>query len=247
MINTGKIVLLFVTICLLGSCSRPKISEPVFTLIETNVDQPGSDLEITFLVGKSHNHPTFAFWIEDLEGRFIETLYITQYFGSGIFGRGSLGVGRWDTKPGRADRPSALPYWLHKRVNMEEKVMLPSPDNPVPDGITAATPKGNFVIKAKALKPLSQKFRLVMEINQPWDWNEYWNNSLHLGDFNYSVSCQPALIYAVTIDSSQKDVEYFLNPIGHSHFSGMNGKLYSDLSTITTAKEIVHKVSVKLK
>lgn len=244
-----KTQLFFLLILLLSvgiGCADRKPADVPLTNIETNIDQPGTDLEIHFKSGSAHNHPTFVFWVEDLEGNFIETLYITQYFGTGIFGRGSLGIGKWDTKAGRADRPSALPYWLHKRAGFSDKVMLPSPDNPVPDGITSATPKGDFLLHARAIKKLPSKFRLMMEINQPWDWNEFWNNSKYPGDFNYTVSCQPALVYCVTIDSSRKTELFYLNPIGHSHYSGIDGKLYTDLSSFTTAKDIVHTVYVKL-
>jgi len=85
-----------------------------------------------------------------------------------------------------------------------------------------------------------------MEINQPWDSNLFWNNAKDPSDWNYSASLQPALVYAVTIDTSEKGTEYFLNPIGHSHWSGKDGKLYTDLTSITTAKNIVEKVKVKI-
>ncbi len=241
------LIAIFLVLVMLAGCSDKRIAEPLVTVIETNVDKPGKDMEIHFKKGKAHNHPTMVIWVEDLEGNFIETLFITQYFGSGIFGRGSLGEGRWDTKPGRAERPSALPFWVHKRVGREGKALLPSPDQPMPDGITSATPVGDFLIHSRAIKPLPKKFRLMMEINQPWDWNEYWNNSKFPGEFNYSVSCQPALVYSVVVDSDDEVTRYYLNPIGHSHYSGLDGKLYTDLSTFTTAKDIVHTVYVKMK
>jgi hypothetical protein len=241
------LIIVFLTVALfIQSCHDRKVTDQSVPLLETNVDQKGTALEISFTKGRAHNYPTFAFWIEDLEGNYLETLYVTGYFGSGIFGHGSLGENKWDNKPGRAERPSALPYWLHQRAGSGGKVIVPSPEHPVPDAITSATPSGSFLLKTRALKQLPQRFRLVMEINQPWDWNEYWNNSRFPGEFNYSVSCQPALIYAVTVDRSKVGTEFFLNPIGHSHYSGLDGELYTDLTTITTAKDIVQKVSVKL-
>ncbi len=84
-----------------------------------------------------------------------------------------------------------------------------------------------------------------MEVNQPWDWNEFWTNKL-FDDIDYRSSCQPSLIYAVTVDLNDIDKEYFMNPIGHGHYSGKTGLLYTDLSTMTTAKEIFKEIKVKI-
>jgi len=212
------------------------------------VSGQGDNLEIKLYTGKHHNYPTFSFWIEDIEGNYIETLFVTKYLASGIYGYGSLGEGKWDNKPGEARRPATLPYWLHKRgIKADGETYLPTPQQPVPDAITGATPKANFLLQTKSTEKLPQRFRLMMEINQPWDWNEFWNNSRYPDDTDYKSSCQPALIYAVTVDQSKNDSEFFLNPIGHAHYAGKDGDLYTDLSTITTAKEIVYKVSVRLK
>jgi hypothetical protein len=233
---------------ILASCQQKKIAEQPLSVIQTNKGETGIPLEIKFLSGRNHNHPTFSFWVEDLEGNFIETLYVTQYLAKGIFGHGSISEGKWDSKPGPAKRPSTLPYWLHKRImNSVDKTLLPTAENPIPDAITGATPPENFILETVIDKPVAQKFRIMMEINQPWDWNEYWNNGLHPGDFDYSVSCQPAIVYSVIIDRNQQGKDFYLNPIGHSHYSGMDGELYTDLSTLTTAKEIVNIVYVHIK
>jgi hypothetical protein len=122
---------------------------------------------------------------------------------------------------------------------------VPDPEHPVLDGYTGATPPGDFVIKAEGQQTLPRKFRLVMEINQPWDWNEYWTNALY-DDADYRTSCQPSLVYSVSIDLDKPEKEYFLNPIGHGHYSGKDGKLYTDLRSMTTALKIIDHVSVKL-
>ncbi len=85
-----------------------------------------------------------------------------------------------------------------------------------------------------------------MEINQPWDFNEFWNSSKYEGNRHYKSSCQPSLVYAVTIDTDAPG-EYFLNPIGHGHYAGEDGKLYTDISTFTSALQIVQKISVIVK
>lgn len=242
--------LLLIIIVFIGSigCKDQKINNAPFKKLEANSTADGNEFEIKLYKGKHSNHPTFAFWLEDLEGNYIETLFVTKYLGSGIYGHGSIGEGKWDSKPGEAKRPASLPYWLHKRgIKADGKTFLPTVDKPIADAITGATPTENFILKTKSTDELPEKFRLLMEINQPWDWNEYWNNGLYPDDADYKTSCQPALVYAVTIDQTNLDIDYYLNPIGHSHYSGENGNLYTDLTTISTAKEIVHKILVHVK
>ena len=241
------IILLFISI-LMFSCSNSKIETPVFDTIESNKSAEGLGFEIEFYKGKYHNHPTFSFWVEDIEGNYIETLFVTKYLGTGIYGHASIGEGKWDSKPGESKRPASFPYWLQKRgIIADGETYLPTPEKPVADAITGATPLNNFILATRSTKDLPQKFNLLMEINQPWDWNEYWHNNLYPVDAEYKTSCQPALVYSVTIDQTKSETEYYLNPIGHSHHSGKDGELYTDLTTLTTAKEIAHKVVVSLK
>lgn len=247
--NIFSLLLLLIGIVLIGTgCKDQKMSSSAVDKMVSNATGEGISMEIQFLKGKYHNHPTFAFWIEDLEGNYIETLFVTQYLGTGIYGHGSLGEGKWDNKPGQAKRPATLPYWLHKRgIKADGETYLPTADQPVPDAITGATPKNDFILETKSTGPLPEKFRLMMEINQPWDWNAYWHNSLYPDDADYKTSCQPALVYSVIVDQQKSGSELYLNPIGHSHFAGKNGELHTDLTTLTTAKEIAHKIKVEIK
>jgi len=86
-----------------------------------------------------------------------------------------------------------------------------------------------------------------MEINQPWDWNEYWNNTLYTDELDYKSSCQPAVVYSALVDFDGPAMEIAMKPVGHSHYSGKNGELYTDLSTITTALHIAEVIKVTLK
>ncbi len=86
----------------------------------------------------------------------------------------------------------------------------------------------------------------MLEINQNWDWNEYWTNDLYPDDIYYKLSCQPALVYEAILDPALSGNESVMKVIGHSHYSGANGELYPDLSTITTALNIADSITVKL-
>ncbi len=219
-------------------------SQPL-EVIKTTAGKGGPEIQIEFYKGPAHNHPTIAVWIEDLEQNYLQTLYVTRYIGTGIFGHGALGPGRWSPEPGRAVRPAALPYWLHKR-SPDDSLRLPSPENPVTDAITSATPRGDFLLASQTPDSIPAKFRLLLEVNQTWDWNDYWTNNKFPDDQEYKTSCQPSVIYAVTIDTNDGMSTYYMNPIGHGHYSGQDGRLYTDLSTLTTALDIADQIVVKL-
>jgi hypothetical protein len=216
-----------------------------FDTLVTNPNGQGIDLKIEFIKGPAHNHPTLVFWLEDMSENYIQTLYITKSIANGVFEHVDASSGQW--KSGKARRPAALPYWSHKRgIKADDDTYLPTPENPVPDAYTGATPKNNFIIKTRTDKRDRKKFRVLLEINQTWDWNEYWTNNKYPDNQDYKTSCQPSLIYAVSIDLNSPVTEYHMNPIGHGHYAGENGQLYTDLNTLTTAKQIAEKIIIKI-
>lgn len=83
--------------------------------IQTSPKNAYRSVEIEFIKGEAFNHPSFAIWTENLEGNYIETLYVTQYVAKGQYGHGETEPGRWKNEPGEARHPATLPYWAHKR------------------------------------------------------------------------------------------------------------------------------------
>ncbi len=229
------------------SIDKKKKKTDPYELLKTNIDGKGTALALRFTAGKSHNHPTLAVWIEDMNGNYIQTLYVTQSLAKGVYAHGEKTTGVWSNEPGEVRRPATLPYYLHKRgVKAADGTYLPTVQNPIPDAYSGATPLNSFLLNTKSDNPLTAMFRLLVEVNQPWDWNSYWNNTKYVDDVDYRTSCQPALIYAVTIDLDNLMEYYLLNPIGHGHFSGKDGLLYTDISTITTAFNIFEKIEVRI-
>lgn len=241
-----------VAVLAFGSCkqqSRIAAENEIPDTLVSNTDGQGTTLEIILKKGKQHNYPTFAFWIEDMNGNYIQTLYVTRFVATGIYGHGDAGDGEWKRDEGPALRPATLPYWLHKRgIKNPYGSYLPTPEKPVADAYTGATPQNSFILKTKTDKPIQGKFRLMLEINQPWDWNDYWTTNKYPEKDAYNPSAQPSLVYAVTIDPNCNNCEYFLNPIGHGHFAGDDGILYTDIRSFTTALNIVESVRlIKIK
>ncbi|MCK4464158.1 MAG: hypothetical protein KAU83_00465 [Bacteroidales bacterium] len=222
-----------------------KVDNPKDILI-TNSAGNGIELAVEFKKGKAHNNPLMAIWIEDTLGNFIQTLYVPKSIGSGVFEHGIASQGKW--KPGQVRRSAALPYWGHRRgIQAEDGLYIPTRENPVPDAITGPTPLNDFRLETKTNNKNLRQFRILFEINQTWDWNEYWTYNKFPDDEEYQTSCQPALVYSAEIDLNQPKVKYVMEPIGHSHYSGKNGNLYTDLGTITTALEITEEIVVILK
>jgi hypothetical protein len=236
--NYTRLLLLLVVI-ILASCTSGKQSSQVEPEVETLVTKSGFSgipIKVEFIRGTAHNHPLMAVWLEDLDGNYLETLYVSESIGTGVFGHGKVTDGHWE--PGPVRRPAALPYWWHKWG------VLPDESQPVPDAITGPTPKADFILMSNADPSAPQKFRILMEINQSWDWNEYWTNDKYPDNADYKTSSQPAIVYEAFIDLSEKDTSYFMKAVGHSHYAGENGKLFEDITSLTTARNIAGVIKV---
>ena len=219
----------------------------VIDTLNYSIQANEGNLEISFLKGKSFNHPTFAIWTEDMDGNYIESLYVTQYFATGIYGNADAGDGKWSDEKGESIRPAALPYWSHKRnIESREGVFVPTPEKPVTDAVTGATPTNNFVMRVSPKNKTSKKFKVLFEINQTWDWNDYWTNNKYPKNKDYLSSAQPSLIYEAVIDPGNPGTQITFKPIGHGHYSGEDGSLTTDLSTLTTALEIANQIEISL-
>ncbi len=248
MINMKKIILFLILLAISVSSfafvgkNPTKKNKKEKEIIEANINGKGYTFEIEFISGKGHNNPSFAIWIETMNEEFIQEIFVTKAVSTGIYRYADPSSGKWEA--GAKMYNATLPYFIHKRtVNAE----IPTSDKPIVDAYTGATPKGDFFLKTKSDKRINTKFRLLIEINQAWDFNNFWNNAKFPEYQEYRNSCQPSLVYAVTIDPANLMDEYIMNPIGHGHFAGIDGKLYTDLSTFTTALKIADRIKVTVK
>lgn len=205
----------------------------------------GTKITLTFHKGVAHNHPLFAIWLADDKGRYLETLYVSESIAKGVFPKASRKNGFWES--GEIQRPAALPYWAHQRNILNEYgTYNPTPRKPLLDGVTGATPDASFVLNLRSKKVLSGSYTLYFEVNQSWDWNEYWFNNRFPGDKEYATSSQPALVYSVDLIVPSTGKTWVMKPVGHSHPSGADGSLTTNLSTLTTALKIAESLSVTL-
>ncbi len=226
------------------------IEEGEYQIIRTENTTNGNKITIDVKAGKYYRDhsssfyfgliltspPQMAFWLEDMDGNFIKTLYATRktsypaIYSDYIF--------RSDT----IKRPEALPYWFHKKQRINKKNSIKT------DAISGATPHGHYEIQTYSPKKL-QKFRILAEINRSFDFNGYYTKEKFPEDLIYSgdgYPGQPSVIYASDIDLKSKSDIYFLKPIGHGHHSGANGKLYKDMTGIDTALKIIQRIIVEV-
>ncbi|MBN2486467.1 MAG: hypothetical protein JXB34_10880 [Bacteroidales bacterium] len=230
----------------INSCTAPRV--PVqypFDTLYSNTDKNGHALALEFKRGKEHNHPLMAIWVTDTSGNYIETLFIAESIGKGYFDRADKSTGKW--LEGFIRRPAALPVWAHSRnVQEADGLYIPTPETAMPDAITGATPPNNFVLFAKTSDKSLTVFDVYFEINQTWDWNEYWTNNKFPGDEEYKTSCQPALIYKARIDAENTNRVYKLEIYGRGHHNGSTGEIFYDLETLSTAKQIAESIHLKV-
>lgn len=236
----------FITVSCSGSAKKIAGKQNPQTITKY-FDQDGIEIEISFVAGRAHNHPTFAIWLEDVNGNLLQTVFVTRSVATGYFSYGDAGSGKWMRQPGRSIRPAALPVWLHKREGAEEDEIMPTPEKPVADAYSGATPKSSFNLNVKSKSFIPDQFRVFVEINQPWDWNKAWYNNRFPDNFDYRSSAQPSLIYAVDINRRNPMPEYFLNPVGHGHPAGDDGRIYTDISGHTTALDIFKQIKVTIR
>jgi len=211
--------------------------------------------DIKVMIGKGdewlHNFPLFlgiskktppqiAIWVEDTQGNYITSIYVTH----------KIATESWKANKGNR-RKEALPVWCYARnVKYPDGLYLPTKDKPLTDGISGATPHGSFDVK---ISPLSnfRKFIIKVELNHSVDWNNNYPENAKEGDVNYSGgkegSGQPAVVYAAEIDLDSGNKQFNASLIGHSSPDGTNGNLYPDTSGLSTALRIVKQIIITIK
>ena len=137
----------FACVLLLSSCQKEELS---FTQGDVKIDIEAGDGWLhdfpLFLGLTKKNPPQFAVWIEDTEGRYLSTVFVTY----------KIATEGWLSNNGNR-RKEALPYWCYQRGCVyEDGLLLPTKENPLVDGITGATPKASKTIRVHPLN-LSKK------------------------------------------------------------------------------------------
>lgn len=239
------IPLLLITACSVNRQGTDSNQPEDIYFLTTNENGSGPWITLDFKKGDSFYYPLVVVWLEDMEGNYIQSLFVPQSVATSVFRFGEVHGREWE--PGVRRWPQTVPYWAHKRnIKAPDGLYMPDPESPVPDAYSGATPVTGFQLSARSDNPITSQVRVLLEVNQNWDWNEYWTNDKFPGDEYYLRSCQPAVVYEAVLDPAFPDRVVNMKPIGHSHHSGATGELFPDLSTITTALHIADSITVRL-
>ena len=219
----GRIAVLFGTLLILHVLWQGQVI----------AEAENKDQAFTFRLLLSEKGCQLAIWIEDERGTFVDTLYVTQKVAKKGMGNRK---GDLDAFVGGA-RLSALPVWAHRRgFDYGGGNVYPPKDKPLPDSVTSATPKaGEFVWRwkpEKALKP--GRYVYYVEVNKSFDRNDHHDYSWYRG--------QPSVVWRGSLAVMHETSKSQAKIIGHGHVAGVDGKVYSDLSTITTALRLIESV-----
>ena len=169
--------------------------------------------------------PQLAIWLEDENGEYLDTLYVT----GADFKK--LRHAAKD-KDGEAFFRENLPLWSAAMEARGEA--LPSKGNPLPDSLTSATPMGSFTLDTAAVRTGSA-VRLFLEINKSGDYNDVFTKE------NSGTDGQPPIVYSAELEFPPSGKSVLLEPVGRGTDSG----LLPDLSGIDTALQMIEAVSVK--
>ena len=188
--------------------------------------------EITISVGagqhwKEKKEPQFSVWLEDSDGNFIRTLYVTER-ASHI---------SWMMSP-KEGRPESLPVWYHASKHESSKTKKHNDKETQLDAVTSATPKGGIIFNTEIE---DKEYLIKAEFNTSFDYNDHYTKK------NSGVNGQPSVIYSAKIpaDFNNESDEIKFSFDGCGSIDGSDGKVHSDVSKLTTATEIVKLIAIK--
>lgn len=181
-----------------------------------------------------HIAPQISFWLEDNSGKKIKDIYVTKYFYIQV-------------KNDMVNQPENLPVWLFKTgydPYSQDGTKLPVPPLPKTDATSGATPRAKFS-KEFSLPKKGNQFFLFAEINNSFDFNETFKRVVDRKSNAFNVANgQPSLVYKIGLargDQGRKN----LSVVGYGSALGTTGKIYTDLSVITDAKDIIKTIYVE--
>ncbi len=243
------------------------------TLMPENAD--GQTISIELKKGPYFLWPQYAIWLETVTGEFVQPLYVTSAIGTNNFTNKvskkdpsqvftshvmiGANVNPEDSLIGREEReskdtrmrPESLPVFLHQ-LGMQAKngLFVPTDDSLSIDGFSGATMTDNFNYHVTLPNSLSGQYRIRLEVNHSFDFNEYYSSDRFPDDPVYSgdgFSAQPSVLYQALIDFDKPEQLLKMQLIGRGHHSGRNGEVYQDVSNLTTALQLVERVLVSFK
>lgn len=172
--------------------------------------------------------PQFALWMEDETKGTIRTIWVTSKTGKGSWGNNVV-------------RTVSLPYWT-SRWNIEtQSQSYPTPENPVIDAATGATPK--VELTAEVLVPAKSIWNYFVEVNVSGDYNDAFPVSLQDGKQDRQGNGQPSIIYRgkITASPGRRSIPELIGRT--DQLQGVKN-IITDMDGITTARGLFSTIEV---
>lgn len=203
-------------------------------IIETHSDIGGRAITITIEDGNAwYSHyegmrqlPQIAIWLEDMSGNFIETLYVTAFFGQQRIGNFSI--------PNIVFGRGTLPFWIGRQYT--KTATYPTRESPLPDSVTSATPRARFVLNTKIPVDIESGY-IFIEVDSRGDSNPSYPDLLY---------GQPSIIYMATVDFRQNGKIFNFDIVG-STLKDDEGHYIRSLKGVTSGKNIIRTATVLVK
>ena len=165
---------------------------------------------------KEKREPQVAVWLEDADGKYIRTLYVTS---------------RWIFSP-KDGRPESLPVWY---CASGENPAKGSGEKTALDAVSSATPKGGVIFGAEI--DGEKSYVLKAELNNSFDYNGFYTKK------NSGVNGQPSVVYGAIIPAGFTQ-EIRLELLGTGSLDGSDGIIHAETENLTTAQHIVSCIAV---
>jgi hypothetical protein len=193
------------------------------------------------------NRPQIAIWAEDMNGNFVQNIYVTHKSATQTWAKGPGDP----TPKDQIHRYESLPYWMHRQnVEFEPGILMPTRTHPLPKMYTSATPKHSFAMHSNLTGP-DKSYRILMEVNHSTDFNSFFHKQILPGDEGYSGgswgSGQPSVVYEAIVDKTSPVEQSDFKVIGHGSPDGSSGKLYPITNKLDTALTIISDAVVTRK
>lgn len=170
--------------------------------------------------------PQIAIWLEDDSGKFIETLYVTAFFGQQKIGNFNI--------PNIVFGRGTLPLWIGRQYTGTGS--YPTRNKPIPDSITKATPKARFTLNTRVPSNIKSG-QIYIEVDLRGDSNSSYPDAVY---------GQPSIVYRADVDFSKTGRTFEFERVG-STLKDDEGHYLKGLEGITTAKNIIRNATVLVK
>ena len=176
---------------------------------------------------KEKREPQVAVWLEDADGNYIRTLYVTS----------RAEKRSWIFSP-KDGRPESLPVWYcasgeNPAKNSGKKSF--GDGKAALDAVSSATPKGGVIFGAEI--DGEKSYVIKVELNNSFDYNGFYTKK------NSGVNGQPSVVYGALIPAGFTQ-EIRLELLGTGSVDGSDGIIHPETENLTTAKNIISCIAV---